>query len=68
MPKLTNEDVAEFQRLAEMDGVKLTEDEAQQAAMRLILLYRELARPAPGEMKTHALQLLKRRYRGTFRS
>ncbi len=49
--KLTNEDVAEFQRLAEMGGVKLTEDEARQATMRLILLYRHLARPTPKELE-----------------
>jgi hypothetical protein len=46
---LTQEDVAEFQRLAEMDEVKLTEDEVRDTAMRLILLYRHLARPTPNE-------------------
>jgi hypothetical protein len=50
MPQLTNEDVAEFQRLGAMDGVTLTEDEARDTAMRLILLYRHLARPTPAEI------------------
>ena len=48
---LTKEDVAEFQRLAKMDGVKLTEEEAQVVTTRLVLLYRHLARPTAIEIK-----------------
>jgi len=33
MPKLTKEDVAEFQRLAEMDGVEPTEEEAKKTGV-----------------------------------
>jgi len=56
MPILTKEDVAEFQRLAEIDGVKLTEEEAHETAMRLVLLYRHLARPTPGEIREAPLR------------
>jgi hypothetical protein len=39
MTTLTNEDVAEFQRLAEADGEILTREKAERCATRLVLLY-----------------------------
>jgi hypothetical protein len=54
MTTLTNEDVAEFQRLAEADGQTLTTEEAERCATRLILLYRHLARPTPQELAAEA--------------
>jgi hypothetical protein len=45
--KLSDLDIAEFIKLCEQDGVKLTLDEARAIAVRLVLLYRHLARPTP---------------------
>jgi len=48
--KLTDRDIAEFINLCEQDGMKLAPDEARPIAMRLVFLYRHLARPTPHEL------------------
>jgi hypothetical protein len=54
MSKLTAEDIAEFQRIAEQEGKTLTMDEAGVMATRLLFLYDHLAKPTPGEIASIA--------------
>jgi hypothetical protein len=61
---LTEADIEEFIALCEADGVKLPPYEARAVATRLVLLYRHLARPTPGELQAG---LAKRRERATVR-
>lgn len=44
---LSDTKCAEFMALCEADGIIFTAEEAREAAERLILLYRVLARPLP---------------------
>ena len=60
--KLTDTDIAEFISLCERDGVKVTPEAARPIAMRLVLLYRELARPTAAELSAG---LAKRQGQGT---
>ena len=61
---LTEADIDEFIAFCEADGVKLQPDEARAVATRLVLLYRHLARPTPGELSAG---LAKRQERVTVR-
>jgi len=60
--RISDQDLREFITLAEIDGVKLTTEEARVAAMRLLLLYQHLAQPTPAEKEA---LLAKRRERAT---
>jgi hypothetical protein len=51
MINLTDDEIAEFQRLAAADGQILTRQEAVETATRVVLLYQRLARPTPSELR-----------------
>lgn len=57
MTTLTQEDVAEFQRICEEeDGVTITVDEAREAARRVAFIYELLLRPTPKEQRAGRLR------------
>lgn len=53
--KLTREDIEEFRHLSEKDGFRLSPEEAEEGARRLIFLYESLLRPTPAELQSAAL-------------
>jgi hypothetical protein len=53
--KLTPQDIEEFRLLCEKDGFRLSPQEAEEGARRLIFLYEALLRPTSAELKAAAL-------------
>jgi hypothetical protein len=53
--KLSPQDIEEFRHLSQEDGFRLSAEEAEEGARRLIFLYEALLRPTPAELKAAAL-------------